>query len=163
VSLHVRVGAPLQSTSVDPESLAFRRGLFNPPTRSDSIGSDPADRCPRFTPSWSAGSLSIEPFGPSRWRLRRTRGSSCYALSINRLRQKSPSWRRDSTDEAKQATQFCTGNLGRVCHRRCVLEVLDGLVDLPPSLDVSCPEHLTRSVRRASGLVVCWACSAAWR
>ena len=24
-----RLGAPLQSTSVEPESLAFRRGLFN--------------------------------------------------------------------------------------------------------------------------------------
>ena len=31
------------------------------------------DRAPGKAPGWSAGSLSIEPFGPSRWRLRRTR------------------------------------------------------------------------------------------
>ena len=29
MSLHARLGAPLQSTSVDPESLAFRRGSLN--------------------------------------------------------------------------------------------------------------------------------------
>ena len=51
--------------------------------RYDSIGSDPArERTDRARGS-IAGSLSIEPFGPSRWRLRRTRPLS-YVLSIVR-------------------------------------------------------------------------------
>jgi len=49
--------------------------------RYDSIGSDPArERADRARGS-IAGSLSIEPFGPSRWRLRRTRPLS-YVGSI---------------------------------------------------------------------------------
>ncbi len=41
----------------------------------DSIGSEPALTHPS-SPMRTAGSLSIEPFGPSRWRLRRTRGTA---------------------------------------------------------------------------------------
>jgi hypothetical protein len=51
-----------------------------------------------------AGSLSIEPFARSRWRVRRTRRLSCYVFSINRLRQKGPVWRRATRGRAKQAT-----------------------------------------------------------
>ena len=32
--------------------------------------------------------------------------------------------------------------------------VFEGLTDLPPPMHISCPEHLTRSVRRASGFVL---------
>ena len=32
--------------------------------------------------------------------------------------------------------------------------VFEGLTGLPPPMHISCPEHLTRSVRRASGFVL---------
>ena len=51
--------------------------------RYDSIGSDPAHARTPSALSLIAGSLSIEPFGPSHWRLRRTRPLS-YVLSIVR-------------------------------------------------------------------------------
>jgi hypothetical protein len=51
--------------------------------RYDSIGSDPAHAGPYRARCSIAGSLSIEPFGPSRWRLRRTRSVS-YVLPIVR-------------------------------------------------------------------------------
>ena len=31
--------------------------------------------------------------------------------------------------------------------------MFEGLTGLPPPMHISCPEHLTRSVRRASGFV----------
>jgi hypothetical protein len=44
------------------------------------------------------------------------------------------------------------------CDRSDTLLVFEGLTCLPPPMHISCPEHLTRSVRRASGFVLTAQC-----
>ena len=56
---------------------------LTPHKRYDSIGSDPAHGGVRRARGSIAGSLSIEPFERSRWRVRRARVVS-YVLSIVR-------------------------------------------------------------------------------
>ena len=66
---------------MEPPALGLsleRRGsslALGPDKRQDSIGSAPAHRRMRRALRSTAGSLSIEALGRSRWRLRRTRGT----------------------------------------------------------------------------------------
>jgi hypothetical protein len=100
-----------------------------------------------------AGSLSIEPFARSRWRVRRTRRVSCYVFSINRLRQKGPVWRRATRGRRNKLHSLAQADRAR-SDRSDALLVFEGLTGLPAPMHISCPEHLTGSVRRASGCVL---------
>src|ERR1035441_2198684 len=98
---------------------------------------------------WTAASVSIEPFEVSRWRLRRTRARMdfewCFGTFV-------PCFGGQTTKGGQEPAKHG----------------IDHTPD-PVAMQWPClPEHKlrtlrTRSVRRASGLVVCWACSAVWR
>jgi len=69
--------------------------------RYDSIGSDPAHGRMHRARRSIAGPLSIEPFGPSRWRVRRTRPVS-YVHSIVRVPVVGPTSSRARCDQDRR-------------------------------------------------------------